>query len=169
MKQTISLFLTVSILILSGNSFARERKGTDLIIQRTDGTQIRGELIAVKADSLLLLERESGADMTIEIDAVKFITVVNKLNALDGFITGSILGLILGSCGPPTMPMCGPPSREEKEEWFLRGIITCALIGTGIGAAFGKNKTIQLEGQSDYETQEILKKLRKKARIKNAL
>jgi len=34
MKKTISLFLTFSILLLSGNMFAKERKGADLIIQK---------------------------------------------------------------------------------------------------------------------------------------
>ena len=60
MKKSISLFLMFSILSLSVNMFAKERKGADLIIQKVDGQQVRGELIAVKQTSLLLLERESG-------------------------------------------------------------------------------------------------------------
>ena len=66
MKKLISLFLVVSVLLLSGNMFAQERKGAEGIIQRTDGTQVRSELIAVKENSLLLMERESGADVTEE-------------------------------------------------------------------------------------------------------
>jgi hypothetical protein len=64
MKKFISLFLVVSILLLSMPLKAKERKGADLIIQKTDGTQVRSELIAVKENSLLLLERDSGAHVS---------------------------------------------------------------------------------------------------------
>ena len=57
---------------------AKERKGADLIIQRTDGTQVRGELIAVKEKSLLLLERDSRIDTTVNIYNVDVIKVVKK-------------------------------------------------------------------------------------------
>ena len=64
MLQFISLLLVFSILALSGNLFAKEKRGADLIIQKKDGQHVRGELIAVKKNSLLLLDRESGADVT---------------------------------------------------------------------------------------------------------
>ena len=47
-----------SILALSGNLFAKERKGADLIVQRTDGTKVRGELIAIKENSLLMNRKQ---------------------------------------------------------------------------------------------------------------
>jgi hypothetical protein len=40
------------------------------------------------------------------------------------------------------------------------------LLGGIVGAFAGADKTIQIEGMSDSEIQEILKKLRKKARIR---
>ena len=47
-----------------------------------------------------------------------------------------------------------------------------ALIGSGlggiVGASAGNDKIIQIEGKSDTEIKEILEKLRKNARIKNA-
>jgi hypothetical protein len=70
MKKFTDLFLVFCILALSGNLFAKERKGADLIIQKKEGQQVRGELIAVKENSLLLLERESGADMPVDIGDV---------------------------------------------------------------------------------------------------
>jgi hypothetical protein len=47
MKKFISLFLVFSILLLSGNIFPKERKGAELIIQKLDGQQAKGELIAM--------------------------------------------------------------------------------------------------------------------------
>jgi hypothetical protein len=46
MRKTISLFLVFSILLLWRGIFVQERKGADLIIQKTDGATVRGELIA---------------------------------------------------------------------------------------------------------------------------
>jgi hypothetical protein len=39
---------------------AEEKRGATLIIQKKDGQQVKGELIAVKENSLLLKEAESG-------------------------------------------------------------------------------------------------------------
>jgi Na+/glutamate symporter len=47
--------------------------------------------------------------------------------------------------------------------------LIAGLIGFIAGEFLVKNKkVIQIEGKSESETQEILEKLRKKARIKNA-
>ena len=40
-----------------------------------------------------------------------------------------------------------------------------ALAGGSIGAIVGTDETIQVEGKSDSEIQEVLEKLRKKARV----
>ena len=70
MKRPVALLLMFSILAFSGNLYA-EKKGADLIIQKTDGTQVRGELIAVKKSSLLLLDRYSGSDVSIDITDIQ--------------------------------------------------------------------------------------------------
>ena len=54
----------------------------------------------------------------------------------------------------------------------MTGIIVGGVLGFAVGAlagaAMGADKQIQVEGKSESEIQEILEKLRKKARIKNA-
>ncbi len=42
-----------------------------------------------------------------------------------------------------------------------------ALIGGIVGAGYGIDKTIQIEGMTDLEIEESLEKLRKKARIRD--
>jgi hypothetical protein len=173
MKKFISLFLVFSILFLSWNVFARERKGADLIIQKTDGTQVRGELIAVKEDSLLLLERESGADVTIEIVDTKAITV-KKRHVLEwtaaGLVGGTLGGFLIGQ---------SLESPYDPNGWnFFRGYPTAVgtIVGSAIGLVIGivvgisikGAKTIQIKGKSKSMTQEIFEDLRKKARVKNA-
>jgi hypothetical protein len=171
MKKFIALFLVFSILTLSGNLFAKKRKGADLFIQKKDGTQVKGELIAVKQNSLLLIERNSGADETVNIRKISIIRIVKKSKTLAGCITGLFLGAAVGYA-------IGYPQGDEGGFVIISkplaggigaaiGGASCALIGIGIGAAVGADKTIQLIGKSDSEIQEILEELRKKARIRS--
>ncbi len=61
------------------NTIAKKQKhGTQLIVQKRDGQEIRGELIAVKHNSLLLLKFESAAEVSIEIIDIKVIKVIKK-------------------------------------------------------------------------------------------
>ena len=54
-KKSIALFLVISLLALIGNLLAKERRGAKLIIQKKDDQQVKGKLITVKQNSLLLL------------------------------------------------------------------------------------------------------------------
>ena len=72
---------------LSGNLIAKERRGAELIVQKKDGQQIRGELIAVKQNSLLLLV--SGVDTAIK---VKFTSLVS----FGMWIAGGVLVVLYG-------------------------------------------------------------------------
>ena len=184
MKKFIFLFLVFSILALSGDLFAKERKGADLIAQKTDGEQVRGELIAVKENSLLLLDRETGADVSVDIREIKLIEIVKKSKSLAwggiGLVSGAVIGVLGGylsgddpsgmitGFGPP-MPFPGLFTADEKAllSGISYGIIGGALGGIG-GAIAGADKIIQFEGKSETEIRKALNKLRKKARIRNS-
>lgn len=71
MKKIMTLVISVSLLFPSGALFAKQRQGAQLVITKTDGTEIRGELIAVKQDSTLLLESSSGIGGPIEVSEIK--------------------------------------------------------------------------------------------------
>jgi hypothetical protein len=82
MKKYISLSLVFFILLLTGNLHAK-KKGAELIIHKTDRTQVRGELIAVKRSSLLLMDSE-GADVTAGVEKVGVVKIVKKSKAEKG-------------------------------------------------------------------------------------
>ena len=181
MKKANSMFLAFSILLLSGYMFAKEGRGADLIIQKTDGIQVRGELIAVKKNSILLLERELGADVSVMINDISTIKIVKKQNtALWGGI-GSLFGVMAGAVVGSSIssdkkeiggPFWGADVTEVNRAYnTLLGMIAGGVLGFAAGAltgaATGADKTMQIEGKSDTEIQEILERLRKKARIKN--
>ena len=72
----------------------QREKGADLIIQKRDGTQVRGELIAVKQNSLLLMLGDSGFDASVDIEDIFAISFIKKSKALEGFGLGLLIGAI---------------------------------------------------------------------------
>jgi hypothetical protein len=168
MKKFTALFLIFSLVMLSANLYAKEKRGAKLIVTKTDSQQIRGELITVKPNSLLLLDAE-GKDVSVDIVDIKVIRIVKKskawTGALRGFLLGGSFGVVLFGLEPPIDDWSG--SRWAIFCVILIGLPS-ALIGALIGAAKGPDKTIQIEGMTDFhEFREALEYLRKKARIRD--
>lgn len=148
-------------MFLSENLYAK-RKGSELIAQKKDEQSVRGELIAVKESSLLLLS-ESGANASVDIGYISKIKIVGKSNAwsglLWGFISGGSIGIVVGA----------GTFQGLRTENYVRSFVACGLIGAVIVGAFdaasGADETIQIEGRSDSVIAGILEKLRSKARV----
>ena len=94
-KKFLSLFLVFSLMMLSANLYAKEKRGAKLIITKKDGQLIEGELITVKEDSLLLLDKE-GKDVSVDIADIKVIRIKKKLKVLQGLGIGLVIGTGLG-------------------------------------------------------------------------
>jgi hypothetical protein len=175
-KKFISLFLMFSLMMLSMNLYAKERRGAKLIVTKLDGQQIKGELITIKPNSLLLLDTE-GKDVSVGIEEIKVIRVVKKswhsigMGMGIGGLIGAGIGALVGY-GKGDDPMYahrfGAISAGTKA--LLYGFIFMdigGLLGGIIGLIAGIDKKIHLEGMSDLEIQETLDYLRKKARIRD--
>ena len=173
-KKFIALFLVFSLMMLSVNLDAKERRGAKLIITKKDGQQIQGELITVKPNSLLLLDSGTGADESVDIKDIAVITIAKKSKALVGATCGAFAG---GCIGAVVVPLTGKPApvifssmaAEKKTilEGLFFGFIIGAVCGGLIGTDEGTDKKILIEGMSDLEIKEALDKLRKKARIRD--
>ena len=160
---------------------AKERRGANLIINKTDGNQVQGELIVVKQNSLLLKDSQSGADVTVDIKDVNIIKIVKKSKTLAwgsiGLVSGAVYGALFGYIegdDPPGYFTWGPfpvrmdPLMTAKDKALGYGFyigLSGAILGGIIGAIAGKDKIVQIEGKSDTEIKEILEDLRKKARV----
>jgi hypothetical protein len=165
-KKFISLFLVFSLVMLSVNLYAKERRGAKLRVAKKDGQQVEGELITVKPNSLLLLNNE-GKDVSVDIADIKVIRVVKKSKAVVGFLVGACLGAILGAIGyQDSEPGTGEGLFTRNQVVVLLAI-TGGLCGGWTGAQAGKDKTFQIEGMTDLEKRKVLDKLRKKARIRD--
>jgi len=183
MKKYIVLFLVLSSFALLENLYAN-KKGAELIIQKIVGQQVQGELITVKNNSLLLLDSESGTDVSVDIREIKLIEIVKKSKGLAwgsiGLVSGAVIGALIGyfeGDDPPFMvtgfgpTIMGRPFLFTDDEKALNYGIGCGIVGGalgGIGGAItGADKIIQIERKSDTEIKEILQELRKKARVRN--
>jgi hypothetical protein len=164
-KKFIPLFLVFSIMTLSGNLFAKERRGAILIITKKNGQQIGGELITVKKDALLLF---TGVDISIDIKDIKVIRIIKKSEVGIGFLLGGSGGALIGFAvyREPTGTSIGGIDPGRGFTALGCGIVG-GLIGLVIGLVAGTDKTIQIEGITDTQIQETLEKLRKKARIRD--
>ena len=166
-KKFISLFLISSLVMLSANLYAKERRGAKLIITNKDWQQIKGELIAVKPNSLLLLNTK-GRDVSVKIEEIKEIVLMKRVNALGGAIAGFLVGGLVGG----KISVSGESLFSERyDETALIGILIGGALGLLSGILIVKNlagkEKIQIEGMTDSEIQEAMDKLRKKARIRD--
>ena len=168
-KKFISLFLVFSLMMLSVNLYAKEKRGAKLIITKKDGQLIKGELIAVKPNALLLLDTE-GKVVSIDIADFKVIRIVKKSKVW----TGAGIGLAISVGGGALIGALAGEGPAEDMSGLLVGLLVgaffspaVALLGAIIGAAVGTDKTIHFEGMTDLEIEEALEKLCKKARIRD--
>jgi hypothetical protein len=167
-KKLVSLLLVVSLMILSANLYAKERRGAILIITKKNGQQIEGELITVKKDSLLLF---TGVDVSVDISEIKVIKIVKKSRVLQGIGLGLLIGAGTGALlGFMEGDRPSQFFHKAEERALVGGIYLGAiglLVGGTLGFASGIDKTILVEGRHPSSIESILKKLRKKARIRD--
>ncbi len=151
-------------LILQANLYS-EKKGAEIIVQKRGGLKVRGELIAVKEDSLLLMERESDRDVSVDVREIRTILIVKKPKLNYGFFGGLLVGGTLGGYLGATM--YGPGEEALAVMLGVLGAVTFATLGGFIFGSVSSNETIYFYGKSDAEIQNTLERLRDMARVRN--
>jgi len=148
---------------------AGARRGAEIVVQKNDGHQIHGELIAVKKTSLLLLDAESRIDVSVNMKEIELIHVLKGpktgLGAISGFLVGGAVG-VTATGNSKDCGQCPNSARRNIVGGALVGGIG-ALIGALIGSSAGGNEIIILQGLPQEELNLVLEKMRSKARIKN--
>lgn len=123
--RALAVALAIILSVLPTGLSAGDRRGPDLVVTKLDGTRVAGELIAIRPDSLLLLE--NGRDVSIPRSEIDIVRLVRRsrggLWAAIGGGVGAAAGAILGL-------------NWAFEEWTdSRG--TGALYGAGIFGGAG--------------------------------
>jgi hypothetical protein len=161
--KLIASVLVVSFLVLPAGLSAKERRGADLIVTRLDGSQVSGELIAVKPDSLLLLSNV-GRDESIDLTGIKTVRIVNKSlagkGALYGFLAGAVGGVGVG------LAMGRTDALEEKTPLVLGvlGGAFGALSGLLVGSVARLDSNFTVAGKPEEVVNKYWDKLRAHAR-----
>ena len=148
----------IVFLALPADLSAMERRGAELIVTRLDGSQVGGELIAVKRDSLLLLSY--GRDESIDLADIKTVRIVKKSlagkGALYGFLVGAVGGAGVG------LAMGRTDAFEEKTPLVLGvfGGAIGALSGLLLGSVAGLDSNFTVAGKSEAAVSAYWDKLR---------
>ena len=148
MKKIMTVIIGVFLLFPSGALFAKERQGAQLVITKTDGTVIYGELIGVKQDSTLLLESpllesSSGIGGSIDVSEVKIIKIEKGSNVGAGFLFGLLAG---GGAGAITGSNTDCPMFDVPIYAAIGGLAG-GLVGGMIGSFIHNDETCQIEGK----------------------
>lgn len=145
---------------------ARERRGAYLEIHKKDGQVIKGYLVAVKIKqkSLLLVEKKERTALTMSIYDASVI-IRKKSFVLDGLGFGAAAGAVVGGLiykdpGPGNWMFDFGIEFNIFAGMFLGG-----GVGAAVGAMVGIYQKIEIQGKSEAEIEDILDRLRKKARI----
>lgn len=173
MKKHVSLFLVAAVMLLASNLLAKERPGAAVVLTMKDGREVKGELFAVKGDSIVVVDPQ-GQSATVAVADVVQLRLKKRIgrSVRTGAIIGSVavasflLGLIIANSDGGT----GAPQTEEIAALsafiVLGGAVPGGLVGWMAGGA-SSTKTVRIEGLSAESLQRVLTKLRKSARVRN--
>ncbi len=165
-KRLLAAALIVSSVAFPGVLAAQARRGANVVVTLRDMSQVAGELIAVKPDSLLLVSFV-GKDESIPLTDIEYIMTKGKRKGGAGFGIGFLVGGIAGGV------FAAHQIREHLTEMptltaivspLLAGSLT-GLVGLAIGSASRSNDTIQIAGVPEEDLAKALASLRKKARV----
>ncbi|MGZ5453876.1 MAG: hypothetical protein ACXW2R_06720 [Candidatus Aminicenantales bacterium] len=148
--------LVASFSLLPADLSAKGKRGATLVITRTDGTLVTGELIAAKPDSLLLLST-AGQDESVGLGEIKSVRIVRRshtlLLAAIGFAPGAVAGGLAMSSDP------------EIETWAkvagaAVGGALGALAGLGISLGIGADATFPVAGEPGEALSRLMTRLK---------
>jgi len=170
-KVVISAVLALAIGLLP--LAAGERRGAEVVVSMRDGTQVSGELIAVKKDSLLLLAGGpiADTDLTVALNEIKEIKIVKKSRLWNGLGYGLLIGggggALVGFASGDDPP--GWVSFTAPQKAMLCGVVFGGLgmiLGAIGGGLSGIDESILIGDKSKSALSPILDKLAKVARIR---
>ena len=146
-----------------------QTKGAEVLVTPKSGVSLRGELIAVKPNSLIIapIFKDPGEFVSVSIGEVETVNVINKIasKARKGLFWGSLIGVSL-TYG--IFKLGSFKINELAAAMILGGLVLTAppLIGALAGGAFKQNELYVFENRNEYARNGLLQKLGEYAAIK---
>jgi hypothetical protein len=163
LRPSVVVFLI--LVLLAPGLFVKERKGAQIIVTKRDGKVFQDELLAVKGEDLVFLDKSTSGEVTESLVDIQAIKIAKKSKWVSGLVIGAIAGGIIGA-------LSGKSSRnlDPNEPWDMTSgqAATAGAAGFGlVGAAIGSNigeKAITIENTDPKYLAGISARLRKLAR-----
>jgi hypothetical protein len=137
--KKLAVVLITAALALSTGLAASEKRGAEVVVQTRGGQESRGELIAVRAESLVIKEAKSEDGLSFKIDEIRSVRIVNRPQTLKWTLMGAVFG---GVAFPATKYFLFVKEESYSAgEWFSKrsteGLGLVAVIGVVVGAVAG--------------------------------
>ncbi len=168
MKMTWAVLL-IAVLFLSGVTLAAEKKsGRNLILTLKNGSVVKGELLTVERDRLILFDSIALTDADVRIGDVAQIKVRKKSSFLSdlgtGILIGGATGAVLGLASGDDKNMFFPWTAAQKALAYGLGL---GVLGGGVGGIVGaiSGESIDLGSISPPDLDGVLGKLKTYARV----
>lgn len=135
---------------------AKERRGATVVVTMADGRLIKGELLAVKSDALLIYDHDAGRGENLDLQQVIRVKLFRKSKALQGLAIGFGVGLAMGVLIP----------HEHYNDVVFHGLLPTytSFVGAIIGIFSCLPKNFSLAGASPLVKQSKLEWLGQYAR-----
>lgn len=141
---------------------AKERKGSTVVVTLIDGSKVKGELLAVKKDALLVYDSSARQGKSIDLRQIAKVKVLKTFWVL----TGMVFGLGVGMGISKLTVNSNKTDFHDIGNYLLLPFIT-TLSGVIIGASASLPKKISLIGESSQSVQQNLEQLKRYAREKD--
>ena len=145
-RKSIAAALAVILFFgLSDVLSTKRRSGADLLIILKNGSRYRGELIAVRPDSLLLLDHRTGKDEIAAVADIATVRVVRRSKAWQGLL----IGLVPGAVGGAALGAHASAGDNPELGAFAGGVVIggiAGLVGLAAGVAAGLDTGMSFAG-----------------------
>ncbi len=151
------LAIAVLMVVSAGDLWSKDRdRGAEVVVQRSDGTFLAGELLSVQGRALVVSDRVSARDVTVGIEDVRAVRIVRSANVLKRTMNGFLYAAV--PTGALTLLGKGNMSDRLTVIAAIGGV--GALIALYRGASRGADWTAVLDGASEKRKDLALDKMR---------
>jgi hypothetical protein len=96
-----------------------------VVVTMNDGSQVKGELLAVKGDALLVYNQDALHGERIDLQRVAQVKIFRRSKLLTGLAIGLGIGIVIGS---------NPEKNVHIDSYWSQTMIAFGLIGGILGA-----------------------------------
>jgi hypothetical protein len=143
---------------------SNERRGSRVVVTQTDGNLVRGELLAVKADALLIYDQDSDQAKSIDLQQVTQVRLLKKSKFLTGFVIGAAVGLGYLIFDLEILGNRGKRNTDFQEISYIIYPPFTGLVGGLLGTLTAMSANFSLVGESPERVQQNLERLKCYAR-----